>query len=202
MKSLSVTLSTLAHMPLYSSSKSSSASASGSTLFKNFFWLNEMPARIERSSRRLVFPAALRAKGIRKPCVDVTGLYAAFGCSFPPLSGTQTSFPSVTVTGQNRSSDDLRNPTVSRTGDHSNDLSFTSLSLCGDCCCCWQISIESIPSLSITFKALSSLKPAHNSCEPGASADRGPEATVVPDTPSYTVYPSFCVPSSEGFDLW
>jgi hypothetical protein len=63
-------------------------------------------------------------------------------------------------------------------------------------------SIESMPTLSITTREQSLLKPAHLSYKSALMVDTDPEVMVLADTTSNNVYPSFWVPSGSGLLSW
>ena len=122
------------------------------------------------------------------PMVAVVGRLAASGYCFPPFSGMQTSFPSKTVMGQKLSSDDFLSPTVSKKGDHSQEI-----------CSVWLLpssstdepvgievatKIEIMPSESIAIREQSLLKPAQEREEPVEMQHTGPLQIVFEPTAS------------------
>mmetsp|Transcript_26589 Transcript_26589/g.39327 ORF Transcript_26589/g.39327 Transcript_26589/m.39327 type:complete len:240 (+) Transcript_26589:326-1045(+) len=177
MYSFNVTLSTCAQRPVYSTSRSLTSypfAAVESSMY--FFWFSASFAR-RASSSRIEFLSEPLARGILRFSAVVTGRRVASGKLFPPLRGTQISFPSWTVIGQKVSSTDLRNPTVSRIGlqFQLKELSFLVLAT---------PKIESMPSESITIRDPSLLNPAQLREERELIQDKEPEAISSMEIPS------------------
>ena len=116
------------------------------------------------------------AMGSLSPSDVVTGLLPASGWVFPPLRSTQTNRAPCSSTGQWESVDVLRCPAVSRTG-------IQAPAPDGEA---GRESIDTIPSESMTQSADFSLNPAHDSDDPGLSAETFPDPTTEPSRPSYT----------------